>query len=79
VFDLGGAYFGDGEADVCRLLATYLGEEVFLAKHFLTQSRKESPQRPGFEKREVQGSVARNTLTSPDRGASGQAKEPRKQ
>jgi hygromycin-B 7''-O-kinase len=51
VFDLGGAYFGDGEADICRLLATYLGEEVFLAKQFLSQYLKESPPRPGFEKR----------------------------
>ena len=51
VFDLGGAYFGDGEADICRLLATYLGEEVSLAKEFLKEFLKASPPRPGFEKR----------------------------
>ena len=51
VFDLGGAYFGDGEADICRLLATYLREEVSLAKEFLQEFLKASPPRPGFEKR----------------------------
>jgi len=51
VFDLGGAYFGDGEADICRLLATYLGEEGSLAKEFLSRYLKASPPRPGFDKR----------------------------
>jgi hygromycin-B 7''-O-kinase len=51
VFDLGGAYFGDGEADLRRLLATYLNEGGSLAKQFLSHYLKESPPRPGFEKR----------------------------
>jgi Ser/Thr protein kinase RdoA (MazF antagonist) len=43
VFDLGGAYFGDGEADICRLLATNLREEVSLAKGYLSEFLKASP------------------------------------
>jgi aminoglycoside phosphotransferase (APT) family kinase protein len=51
VFDLGGAYFGDGEADICRLLATYLHKDASLANAFLNQYLQENPPRPGFEKR----------------------------
>lgn len=51
VFDLGGAYFGDGEADICRLLATYLGAGVSLAKEFLNEFLRASSPRPGFENR----------------------------
>jgi len=51
VFDLGGAYFGDGEADICRLLATYLREDVSLAREFLGEFLKASPPRPRFEQR----------------------------
>ncbi len=32
MLDLDGAYFGDGEADIRRLLATYVREDVPLAK-----------------------------------------------
>ncbi len=51
VFDLGGAYFGDGEADICRLLATCLGENTPLAQDFFDSYMIESPPRSGFESR----------------------------
>lgn len=51
VFDLGGAYFGDGEADLCRPIASYLDRDASLAKAFLDAFLKERPTRDGFESR----------------------------
>jgi Ser/Thr protein kinase RdoA (MazF antagonist) len=51
VFDLGEGYFGDGEADFSRSVATYLREDAALARVFLDGYRARRPLRPGHEER----------------------------
>ncbi len=51
VFDLMGAYFGDGEADLSRQYAIYLDEEPRLAHIFLQGYLSKITPRPGFVKR----------------------------
>lgn len=51
VFDLMGAHFGDGEADLSRPIAAYLKEEPELASAFFDGYRKHISLRPGFARR----------------------------
>ncbi len=51
VFDLMGAHFGDGEADLSRPIAEYLKEEPQLASALFDTYRKHSSLRPGFASR----------------------------
>ena len=51
VFDLPGAHFGDGEADLSRPIAEYLNEDVQLARAFFHAYQSQKPLRPGFGKR----------------------------
>lgn len=51
VFDLMGAYVGDGEADLSRQYAMYLDEEPQLAREFLRGYLSQTSPRPGFAKR----------------------------
>lgn len=48
VFDLMGAHFGDGEADLARPIGEYLNEDAQLARTFLDAYRAIKPLRPGF-------------------------------
>ncbi len=51
VFDLMGAHFGDGEADLSRQYAVYLQEDHQLARAFLQGYLSQTTPRPGFTKR----------------------------
>ena len=51
VFDLMGAIFGDGEADLSRTIAGYLDEDPQLAGEFFTAYRKHKSLRPNFARR----------------------------
>jgi len=51
VFDLMGAHFGDGEADLSRPIAEYLNRDPQLAYELFDAYRKQKPLRPGFAKR----------------------------
>jgi aminoglycoside phosphotransferase (APT) family kinase protein len=51
VFDLGGAYFGDCEADLHRMLCVYLDEDAELAREFVRTYLKLRPPRAGFDER----------------------------
>jgi hygromycin-B 7''-O-kinase len=51
VFDLMGAYFGDGEADLSRQYAEYLDEDPPLAREFLHGYLSHTTARPGFVSR----------------------------
>ena len=51
VLDVGGGYFGDGEQDFARSVATYASEDVALAHRFLEGYRTNRPLRPGFKER----------------------------
>lgn len=51
VFDLMGAHFGDGEADLSRPIAEYLNKDPQLAYELFDAYRKKKPLRPGFAKR----------------------------
>jgi len=51
VFDLMGAYFGDGEADLSRQYAVYLDEDPRLAHAFLQGYLRKTTLQPGFVKR----------------------------
>ncbi len=51
VLDVGGGYFGDGEEDLARSVATYVREDVALAHRFLDGYRANRPRRPGFRER----------------------------
>jgi aminoglycoside phosphotransferase (APT) family kinase protein len=48
VFDLMGAHFGDGEADLCRQYAAYLEEDPRLAQAFLQGYLRQRTPRLGF-------------------------------
>lgn len=51
VFDLMGAYFGDGEADLSRQYAEYLEDDPSLAQAFLHGYLSQTTPRPGFVRR----------------------------
>jgi len=55
LFDLMEYYFGDGEADLMRLIAIYLGEHqhhsIQLAQSFMRAYLAQQPARPGFAER----------------------------
>jgi len=51
VFDLMECHFGDGEADLSRVIAGYLDEDAQLARAFFNAYRDHKPFRPGFAKR----------------------------
>lgn len=51
VLDVGGGYFGDGEQDFARSVATYAREDVALARRFLESYQTNRPLRPGFKER----------------------------
>ncbi len=51
VFDLMGAHFGNGEADLSRPIAEYLNEDPQLAGDFFAVYQKHKPLRPNFAKR----------------------------
>lgn len=51
VFDLMEAHFGDGEADLSRVIAGYLDEDQQLARTFFDIYRQRKPLRPGFARR----------------------------
>lgn len=51
VFDLMEALFGDGESDLARQLATYMDEDMTLAKAFLEGYTKKVPLRPKAQER----------------------------
>jgi len=51
VFDLMGCYFGDGEADLSRVLAEYFDESPHLAVAFARTYLDLRPPRPGFTER----------------------------
>lgn len=51
VFDLMTAHFGDGEADLSRLVAMYLDEDPALARAFVEVYHQHTPPRPGFRER----------------------------
>ncbi len=51
VFDLGESYFGDGEADFSRSLASYLREDHALVRAFVDSYRMSGALRPGVEQR----------------------------
>jgi aminoglycoside phosphotransferase (APT) family kinase protein len=51
VFDLGEAYFGDGEADFSRSIAFYMREDETLARAFLAGYRARRDLRQGWEDR----------------------------
>lgn len=51
VFDLMEAHFGDGEADLSRVIAEYLDEDPQLARAFFDAYRQYKPLRPGFAQR----------------------------
>ncbi|MDO8432026.1 MAG: phosphotransferase [Candidatus Binatus sp.] len=51
VFDLAGSYFGDGESDLSRTVASYLDENASLAREFLLTYLKLRPARDGFAER----------------------------
>ncbi|OGO52552.1 MAG: hypothetical protein A2148_08655 [Chloroflexi bacterium RBG_16_68_14] len=51
VFDVGGAYFGDGEEDLARSVATYAREDAELARGFLAGYQANRALRPGFAER----------------------------
>jgi aminoglycoside phosphotransferase (APT) family kinase protein len=53
VFDLGESYFGDGEADFSRTLASYLREDTQLVRAFVDGYLTKRTLRPGFEQRFV--------------------------
>lgn len=51
VFDLGEAYFGDGEEDLARSVAGYAAQDPELARQFMEAYRAGRPLRPGFAQR----------------------------
>ena len=51
VFDVGEAFFGDGEADLSRSIAAYVREDMELAREFLSGYRSARELRPGFTQR----------------------------
>jgi hygromycin-B 7''-O-kinase len=51
VFDLGEAYFGDGEEDLARSVAGYAAQNPELARQFMAAYRAGRPLRPGFAQR----------------------------
>ena len=51
VFDLGEAYFGDGEEDLARCVAAYAAQDPELARQFTEAYRAGRPLRPGFAQR----------------------------
>lgn len=51
LFDLGGAHFGDCEADLSRTIAWYFDESHELAREFVSTYLSNRPARPGFGSR----------------------------
>lgn len=51
VFDLMEGHFGDGEADLSRQTASYLDENLQLAREFVQSYLAKKPPRPGFAER----------------------------
>lgn len=51
LFDLMEGYFGDGEADLSRMAATYIEDDPQLAQEFLSAYARKRPPRPGFAER----------------------------
>ena len=51
VFDLMESYFGDGESDLSRAVATYIYEDPDLAREFVREYRTLCPPRDGFAER----------------------------
>jgi len=51
LFDVGGAFFADGEEDLCRSIATYAREDEELAREIVAGYRERRDFRPGFEDR----------------------------
>lgn len=51
VFDLGEGYFGDGEADLSRSMASYIREDAALVRAFLDGYRARRTLREGFAER----------------------------
>ena len=51
LFDVGGGYFGDGEEDLARSVASYAREDVALARRFLEGYQTDRPLRRGFKER----------------------------
>jgi hypothetical protein len=51
LFDLMEGHFGDGEADLSRLAATYIDNDPQLAQEFISAYVSQRPPRPGFAER----------------------------